>query len=80
MRSANLIVVILGIAGLGTAAVVAWRWRGLPLLADVRPAVETGPGAAVDGLRTLAAVMAAGVLAGTLVPASPHGSTPACRR
>ena len=68
MRSANLIVVILGIAGLGTAAVVAWRWRGLPLLAAVRPAVETGPGAAVDGLRTLAVVMAAGVLAGTLVP------------
>ena len=68
MRSANLIVVILGIAGTTTAAVVAWRWRCLPLFTDVRPAVETRHRAAIDGLRTLAVVMAAGVLAGALVP------------
>ena len=68
MRSANLIVVILGIAGTTTAAVIAWRWRCLPLFTDVRPAVETRHRAAIDGLRTLAVVMAAGVLAGALVP------------
>lgn len=68
MRSANLIVVILGIAGIATAVVVAWRWRRLPLLTEVQPALETRRGAGVDGLRTLAVAMAAGVLAGTLVP------------
>lgn len=68
MRSANLIVVILGIAGVATAAAIAWRWRSLPLLADLRPAVETRGGAAIDGLHTLAVAMAAGLIAGILVP------------
>ncbi len=68
MRSANLIVVILGIAGVATAAAIAWRWRGLPLLADLLPAVETRRAAAIDGLHTLAVAMTAGLIAGLLVP------------
>ena len=68
MRSANLIVVILGIAGVATAAAIAWRGRSLPLLADLRPAVETRGAAAIDGLHTLAVAMAAGLIAGILVP------------
>ncbi len=67
MRSANLIVVTLGIAAVAVAAVIAWRWRRLALFTDRRPTVETRGGAAADGLRTLAGVMAAGVLAGVLV-------------
>lgn len=67
MRAANLIVVILGVAGTTTAGTIAWRWRRLPVLADTPP-VETRGGAAVEGLRTLAVVMASGVLAGVLVP------------
>lgn len=68
MRAANLIVAIVGVAGIGSAAVVAWQWRRRPLLAGSRPAVESRGGAALDGLRTLAVAMAAGVLAGALVP------------
>ncbi len=68
MRNANLIVVMLGIAGLALAAALAWRWQRLALLADTRTVADTRGRAALDGLRTLAVAMAAGVLAGVLVP------------
>lgn len=68
MRAANLIIVILGIIGLGSAVVIAWLWRSLPLLAERQPAAESRSAGALDGLHTLAVTMSAGVLAGVLVP------------
>lgn len=68
MRAANLFVSLLGIVSIGLAATLAWRWRRLPLLAISPPAADTPGSAALDGVRTLAAVMASGVLAGALVP------------
>ena len=67
MRTANVIVSALGIAGVSVAAMFAWRWRRSPLIDTSRPAVETSGHAAVDGLRTLAVVLSAGVIAGLLV-------------
>ncbi len=68
MRSTNLIVVTLGGVALVIAAAIAWRWRRLPLVAAGRPRVETPGIAALEGIRTLAVTMSAGVLAGVLVP------------
>ena len=68
MRSTNLIVVALGVVALVIALVVTWRWRRLPLVAAGRPRAETPGFAALEAIRTLAAVMSAGVLAGVLVP------------
>lgn len=68
MRTANVIVSILGGAGVAVAAVIAWRWRQVPLLDPTRPTPETPGRAALDGLRTLAVVTSAGVIAGVLVP------------
>ncbi|MFO7592147.1 MAG: hypothetical protein R6X23_14855 [Acidimicrobiia bacterium] len=67
MRAANVIVSSLGIAATTTAATIAWRWRRTPLLDTTRPAAETSGRAALDGLRTLASVLAAGGIAGLLV-------------
>jgi hypothetical protein len=36
MRSANLIIVALGVAAVLGAVVIAWRWRTLPLVAPDR--------------------------------------------
>ena len=68
MRSANLIIVALGVAAVLGAVVIGWRWRGLPLVAPDRVPPKTSGRAALDGLRTLAVAMSAGVIAGTLVP------------
>lgn len=54
MRTANVIVSSLGIAGVVAGAAVAWRWRRTPLIDATRPAVETSGRAALDGIRTLA--------------------------
>ena len=68
MRTSNIIISLLGIAGLAVAAMIAWRWRRTPLIDTTRPAVETSGRAALDGLRTLAVVTSAGIIAGVLVP------------
>lgn len=68
MRTSNILISVLGIAGLAVAALIAWRWRRTPLIDTTRPAVETSGRAALDGLRTLAVVTSAGFIAGVLVP------------
>lgn len=68
MRTANVVVSVLGISGVAVAAAFAWRWRRIPLLAATRPVVDTSGRAALDGLRTLAVATTAGVVAGVLVP------------
>ncbi len=67
MRAANVVVVVLGAAAVGSAVWIAWRWWRLPLLAQRVRTYEAGE-AARDGLRTLAALTAAGIFAGALVP------------
>jgi hypothetical protein len=67
MRTANVVVSVLGIVGVVVGAAFAWRWRRSPLLAEGRPVVETSGRAALDGLRTLAVAATAGVAAGVLV-------------
>jgi len=67
MRTANVVVSVLGIAGVAVAAVFAWRWRHAPLLAQGRPSAATPGRAALDGLRTLAVATTAGIVAGVLV-------------
>lgn len=68
MSTANVVVSVLGIAGVTVASAFAWRWRRAPLLAEGRPAVDTSGRAALEGLRTLAVATTAGVVAGVLVP------------
>lgn len=67
MRSANVVISVLGIAGVAVGAAFAWRWRRAPLMAEGQPTVETSGGAALDGLRTLAVATTAGLIAGVLV-------------
>ena len=66
MRAGNLLVVALGGAALLIAVVIAWRGRRLPLLATRELPVTPGR-SALDGLRTIAAVVGAGMVAGLLV-------------
>jgi hypothetical protein len=68
MRAANVVVSVLGIAGVAVGGVFAWRSRRAPLLAEGRPIVDSSGRAALDGLRTLAVATTAGVVAGVLVP------------
>lgn len=68
MRAANVVVSVLGSTGVAVAAVLAWRWRRAPLLAQGRPTVDSSGPAALDGLRTLAVATTAGIFAGVLVP------------
>ena len=68
MRAANVIVSVLGAAGLILAIAMAWRWRNTQLLTRLQPDDDTPRGAALDGVRTLAATMSAGIIAGALVP------------
>lgn len=68
MRAANVVVSALGVIGVSVASALAWRWRRRPLLADRRRSLDTSGRAALDGLRTLAVAMTAGVVSGALVP------------
>jgi hypothetical protein len=65
MRPANLIVATLGIAAAGLALAISWRGRRLPVLVRVQP--EGWKPAVVAAIRTVAACLAAGVVAGFLV-------------
>ncbi len=67
MRTANIVVTLLGGAGVAIGAAIAWRWHRLPMVATDRPAIETSGAAALDGLRTLAVAASSGAIAGLLV-------------
>lgn len=69
MRFGNVLVVSVGVVAVGVAMGIAWRWRRLPLIAPDRalPPPTTSGVAALDALRTLAAFVTAGVIAGVLV-------------
>jgi hypothetical protein len=64
MRLANLIVATLGIAAASLALTISWRGRRLPVIVRVEP--EGWKAAAVAAIRTVAACLAAGVVAGFL--------------
>lgn len=66
MRIGNVLVVVLGVAGLMLAATIAWRGRQLPVVAD-RVLPTTRGASATDALRTLAGIVGAAVIAGVLV-------------
>ena len=66
MRTANLVVVALGVAALGLAAAIAWRGRRLPPVAP-RDLPATAGASALDALRTLAGIIGAAAIAGVLV-------------
>lgn len=67
MRTANVVVTLLGGAGVAIGAAIAWQWHRLPLVADRRPSIDSGGAAALDGLRTLAVAATSGAIAGLLV-------------
>lgn len=66
MRTGNLLVVALGVAGLVLAAAIAWRGRRLPSVAP-RALPSTAGASALDALRTLAGIVGAAAIAGVLV-------------
>jgi hypothetical protein len=66
VRTGNLLVVTLGGAALLLAIWIAWRGRRLPVY-EPRELPSTRGASALDALRTLAAVMGAGAVAGFLV-------------
>lgn len=67
MRIGNVLVVALGTAALIVAIRIAWSGRRLPVLADRELPTKVGP-SALDGMRTIAAIVGAGLVAGFLVP------------
>ncbi len=64
---ANVLVWASGLAGMFLATWWAWRWRRLPVVAE-RPAPSSRGQAALEGLRTVALSLWAGLAAGLLVP------------
>jgi hypothetical protein len=66
VRTGNLLVVALGGAALLLATWIAWRGRRVPVY-EPRALPTTRGASALDALRTLAAVMGAGAVAGFLV-------------
>jgi hypothetical protein len=66
VRAGNLLVVALGGAALLIAMAIAWRGRRLPVY-EPRTLPSTPGASALDALRTLAAMLGAGAVAGFLV-------------
>jgi hypothetical protein len=66
VRAGNILVVALGGAALLIATWIAWRGRRLPVLAR-RDLPDGAGGSALDALRTVAAIIGAGAVAGVLV-------------
>ena len=66
MRTGNLILVTICTAAVLAAMAIAWRGRHLPVVAP-RATPTSASSAAFDALRTLACVLTAGFIAGTLV-------------
>ena len=67
MRWSNVILVALCALALGVAALIAWRWRRLPVVAERELDATTPKSAALDAVRTVACVLTAGFVAGVLV-------------
>lgn len=66
MRTGNVLVAVLGVAGIVLAATIAWRGRRLPPVAP-RDLPATAGASALDALRTLAGIVGAAAIAGVLV-------------
>ena len=66
MRTGNLILVAICAAAVVASSTVAWRGRHLPVVAP-RDAPTSASSAAFDALRTLACMLTAGFIAGSLV-------------
>ncbi|MEO7398304.1 MAG: hypothetical protein ABIW84_07060 [Ilumatobacteraceae bacterium] len=67
MRWSNVILVALSTLTVGVAAMLAWRWRRLPVVAPRERELTTPKSAALDAVRTLGCVLTAGFIAGVLV-------------
>lgn len=67
MRFGNVLVVALGGAALIVAMWISWQGRRLPVLAD-RELPTKAAASALDGMRSIAAIVGAGLVAGFLVP------------
>jgi hypothetical protein len=67
MRAANVILVVVSIAGLGAAAWMSWRWRRLPLVPRPSTPDESAGEALRSGLRTFNAVVIGAWASGVLV-------------
>ena len=67
MRADNVVLSVVCGAAVIAAAAIAWRGRNLPLVAARPPGPESSGEAAQDALRSLATVLAAGLVAGFLV-------------
>jgi hypothetical protein len=66
MRTANLVVSFLGVAAVVAATAMVWRWHGLPLV-TVRPRPRSWRAVGGDAVRSLGAVVSAGIVSGLLV-------------
>jgi hypothetical protein len=67
VRAENLILSLLCAAGVGVALTIAWRGRNLPLVTDRLTVPQSAVAAAQDAVRSVATVLAAGLVAGFLV-------------
>jgi hypothetical protein len=67
VRAENLILSLLCAAGVGVAVTIAWRGRNLPLVTDRLTVPQSAVAAAQDAVRSVATVLAAGLVAGVLV-------------
>ena len=66
MRTANLVIVVLGSSATSIALWVAWRWRNLAVHASPRPEDEWRPHL-TDSTRSFAAAIPAGAVSGLIV-------------
>jgi hypothetical protein len=67
VRAENLILSLLCAAGVGVAMTIAWRGRNLALVTDRLTVPQSAVAAAQDAVRSVATVLAAGLVAGFLV-------------
>ena len=67
MRAENLILSLLCAAGVAVATTIAWRGRNLPMVTDRLTVPQSAVAAAQDAVRSVATVLAAGLVAGFLV-------------
>ena len=67
MRADNLILGVLCAGAVTVAGAIAWRGRNVALVRPRRQAMESSGEAAQDALRSVATVLAAGLVAGFLV-------------
>lgn len=68
MRTANLVVTVLGLAAAALAGWFSWRWRRLPTTPTPVERFDSMRAAAKDAVIVVAAMLAAAMVAGFLVP------------